>query len=135
MQRYEREMGFPIHRPAGQSRAAVVATKTELDKWLTSPSSQRIDSATTRRALDSRTNKLRVEFLKVDCNIVLTFAGIALTTTNPEKRRSTTESARKAYDTILRLRKGADLSVTEADKLEANLRRLKGKLHDLGQRF
>jgi hypothetical protein len=34
VQRYEREMGLPIRRPAGKSRAAVVATKAELDAWV-----------------------------------------------------------------------------------------------------
>lgn len=37
VQRYEREMGLPVHRPAGQASAAVVAMKTELDDWVTSP--------------------------------------------------------------------------------------------------
>jgi hypothetical protein len=35
VQRYEREMGLPIRRPARKSRAAVVATKVELDAWVT----------------------------------------------------------------------------------------------------
>jgi hypothetical protein len=34
VQRYEREMGLPIRRPAGRSRAAVIATKAELDAWV-----------------------------------------------------------------------------------------------------
>ena len=34
VQRYEREMGLPVRRPAGKSRAAVVATKAELDAWV-----------------------------------------------------------------------------------------------------
>jgi hypothetical protein len=34
VQRYEREMGLPVRRPAGRPRAAVVATKAELDGWV-----------------------------------------------------------------------------------------------------
>jgi hypothetical protein len=34
VQRYERHMGFPVRRPAGKTRAAVVATKAELDAWV-----------------------------------------------------------------------------------------------------
>jgi hypothetical protein len=34
VQRYEREMGLPVRRPAGKPRAAVVATKAELDAWI-----------------------------------------------------------------------------------------------------
>lgn len=34
VQRYERYMGFPVRRPAGRPRAAVIATKAELDAWV-----------------------------------------------------------------------------------------------------
>jgi hypothetical protein len=34
VQRYERELGFPVRRPAGKSHAAVIATKTEIDAWV-----------------------------------------------------------------------------------------------------
>jgi hypothetical protein len=34
VQRYERTFGLPIRRPAGKSRGAVVATKSELDAWV-----------------------------------------------------------------------------------------------------
>jgi hypothetical protein len=34
VQRYEREMGLPVRRPAGKSRAAVLATRAELDAWV-----------------------------------------------------------------------------------------------------
>jgi hypothetical protein len=34
VQRYEREMGLPVRRPSGKNRAAVVATKAELDAWV-----------------------------------------------------------------------------------------------------
>lgn len=133
LQRYEREMGFPVHRPAGKSLAAVVAIKTELDEWLIAPRS-RVDSAAKRRALNSRTNKLRADFLLIDSDIALTFASIALATTNPEKRRRTTETARKAYVTIMRLWESTELSDAARLKLEANLRRLKNELERLGQK-
>jgi hypothetical protein len=34
VQRYEREIGLPIRRPAGKSRGSVIATKAELDAWV-----------------------------------------------------------------------------------------------------
>jgi hypothetical protein len=34
VQRYERHMGFPVRRPAGKPRAAVIATKAEVDAWV-----------------------------------------------------------------------------------------------------
>ena len=34
VQRYERELGLPIRRPAGKSTGSVMATKAELDGWV-----------------------------------------------------------------------------------------------------
>jgi len=34
IQRYEVQLGFPIHRPAGSSRSAVLAFTDEVDGWL-----------------------------------------------------------------------------------------------------
>lgn len=34
VQRYEREMGLPVRRPAGKPRASVLATRAEIDAWV-----------------------------------------------------------------------------------------------------
>jgi hypothetical protein len=34
VQRYERNMSFPVRRPAGKPRGAVIATKAEVDAWV-----------------------------------------------------------------------------------------------------
>jgi len=34
VQRYEWQLGLPVRRPAGKPRAAVVATKKEIDAWI-----------------------------------------------------------------------------------------------------
>jgi hypothetical protein len=34
VQRYEREIGLPVRRPAGRSTGSVMATKAELDGWV-----------------------------------------------------------------------------------------------------
>jgi hypothetical protein len=34
IQRYEVQLGFPIHRPAGSPRSAVLAFSDEVDAWL-----------------------------------------------------------------------------------------------------
>ena len=34
VQRWEQELGLPVRRPRGKSRSAVIAFKSELDKWL-----------------------------------------------------------------------------------------------------
>ena len=36
IQRYEVQFGFPIHRPAGAPRSAVLAFSDEIDRWLSS---------------------------------------------------------------------------------------------------
>jgi len=36
IQRWERELGFPVHRPNGRIRSAVVAVATEVDDWIKS---------------------------------------------------------------------------------------------------
>lgn len=36
VQRYEAQFGLPVKRPAGKSRAAVVATRAEIDTWIES---------------------------------------------------------------------------------------------------
>lgn len=128
VQRYEREMGLPVHRPAG----AVVAVQAELTDWVSRGSSQ-ADSVPKRQALQTKTNKLRANFLQIDSEIALTFSSMALETRNPEKRKRTTWSARKAYDTIMQFRENTDLSDQQRGKLETNLRRLKNELQRLGQ--
>ena len=35
VQRYEKELGLPIRRPIGKLRGSVIATKVELDGWIT----------------------------------------------------------------------------------------------------
>lgn len=34
VQRYERDFGLPVRRPAGRPRGSVVATKAEIDAWV-----------------------------------------------------------------------------------------------------
>lgn len=34
IQRYEVQLGFPVHRPAGKRRSAVLAFSDEVDSWL-----------------------------------------------------------------------------------------------------
>jgi hypothetical protein len=54
VQRHEREMGLPIHRPAGDLRGGQLSPyQAELDKWITAGPS-RVVSMGKRRALDSR---------------------------------------------------------------------------------
>jgi hypothetical protein len=40
VQRYEAEFGLPVRRPAGKSRAAVVATRSDIDAWVEASSNR-----------------------------------------------------------------------------------------------
>src|SRR5215469_14961462 len=37
VQRWEVELGFPVRRPRGKNRSAVIALKPEIDLWLRTP--------------------------------------------------------------------------------------------------
>jgi hypothetical protein len=130
VQRYERDLRLPIHRPAGESAGSVIATKAELDSWVAASPVRR--DSTTKGWPAERTNKLGAEFLQIDSEIGLTFAALALAAGDMAKRRRTAQTARNAYDTIMRLRKGIDLTPAEKEKLDANLHRLQTELRSLG---
>jgi hypothetical protein len=131
VQRYERELGLPIHRPARKTRGAVIATKAELDDWvLAGP--VRADLIP-RYRLAERTNRVGAQFLRVDSEIALTFSALAREARDQEKRELRTRTARKAYDTIMQLRKRIHLSDVDTDKLDTNLQRLRGELQSLGE--
>jgi hypothetical protein len=130
IQRYEREAGLPVHRRAGEDRGSVVATKTELGSWVCGASLQ---MTIPNRRLQRQINRNRANFLLIDSQIALTFSGIALGSADGEKRRRTTVTARKAYDTITRLRKNVVLTDMQKAELNANLERLEGELQWLGE--
>lgn len=48
VQRYERELKLPVHRPAGKSYSAVIATKVELDAWIAASPVREAPGLTTR---------------------------------------------------------------------------------------
>ena len=133
VQRYERELGLPIHRPNGKSAGSVIATKKELDDWLhASPSGV---GSMRKKWPAERTNELGAQFLQIDSEIALTFSGIALGASNEEKKRRAAQTARKAHDSIMRLRKRIELTDAQRQKLDANLQKLKSELQSLGQEF
>jgi hypothetical protein len=47
VQRYERQLGLPIRRPAGKLRGAVLATKLELDAWIAASPVRQVFQLTT----------------------------------------------------------------------------------------
>ncbi len=53
LQRWERDLGFPVHRPHGKLRSAVVAIPSEIDSWI-----QKTPTAAVR---NSHVARMRVE--------------------------------------------------------------------------
>lgn len=133
VQRYEHQLALPIHRPAGKPAGSVIATKKELDDWVNA-SPTGIGSMPKQWPTE-RTNKLGAQFLQIDSEIALTFSGIALGASNEEKKRRAAQTARKAHDSIMRLRKRIELTDAQRQKLDANLQKLKSELQSLGQEF
>lgn len=87
------------------------------------------------RASEQELNRTGTEFLKIDIATALIFAKTALDTDDGAKKRRNQKSARKAYDTILRLAKKITLTDQDAKKLQQELRRLKTDLIQLGEAF
>lgn len=80
-------------------------------------------------------NTASVNFLKIDLQTALTFSGMALRSSDPVRKRRNTRSARRAYDTIIRLRTNVHPKPADSDFLKSNLRLLKSDLCRLGETF
>jgi hypothetical protein len=68
LQRWERELGFPVRRPRGKSRSAVIAFTDEIDNWLRAAScgtSRRGRSQEAINELHRRHNELTAATLKL----------------------------------------------------------------------
>ena len=85
--------------------------------------------------LGKQSNRAGAAFLKADISTALTFSENALNADNPKNRERNQRSARKAYDTVLRLSKKVTLPDEDARKLQAGMRSLKAKLIRLGEQF
>jgi hypothetical protein len=45
VQRWEHELGLPVHRPRGKQRSAVLAVPEELDKWIQRTPARTLENA------------------------------------------------------------------------------------------
>jgi len=59
IQRYETQFGFPIHRPAGSPRSAVLAFSDEIDGWL-AETPKRLDQGTNDSSVLPSERRLRM---------------------------------------------------------------------------
>lgn len=76
-----------------------------------------------------------IDFLKIDTQMGLTFSGLALATDDSATRERVIRSARKAYDTVVRLKQGIPLTEVETNSLDRKLGRLRSELESLGETF
>jgi thymidylate kinase len=80
-------------------------------------------------------NRTGTDFLKVDVATGLMLAKAALSSHNAEKKQRNQKSARKAYDTIVRMVKKITPTDTDARQLNDGLHQLKADLIELGEIF
>jgi len=71
VQRWERELGLPAHRPRGKERSAVFAIRSEVDQWLASTPVSLLSRGTgaTAEMLQARLLKLQKETKRVEAEI------------------------------------------------------------------
>lgn len=84
-------------------------------------------------ASEREMNRAGCDFLKVDVATALLFAQTALSTDDPVKKRRNRKSARKAYDTVIRIAKKIVLTDQDAKYLEKGLKQLRAELTQLGE--
>jgi chaperonin cofactor prefoldin len=53
VQRYERDLRLPVHRPAGKSRSAVIAFGDEIDQWMRKGSRSSFANGSTTRNIEA----------------------------------------------------------------------------------
>ncbi len=87
------------------------------------------------RKLADPSNHAKVDFLYTEAEVGLTFAEIALASKDPDKQKGAIVNARKAYDTIGRLRKAVQLTAEQDARLDKTLLRLKQQLELLGEKL
>ena len=80
-------------------------------------------------------NKTSAAFLKTDVETALTFSGIALQTSDENKKQRNTKNARRGYDSILRFVGRIPIGAEDAEFLSSKLQRLKTELQKLGEIF
>jgi hypothetical protein len=79
--------------------------------------------------------RLKVDFIRTDLDVALTFAQIARQTGESEKTIRNQRNARKAYDAVLHYMGTASLTRFDQENLTRKLALLKSALLSLGESF
>ena len=93
--------------------------------------------ATKKKALRaSKGNAGGLQFLKIDLDLGLTFAQIALNPNCGDQRRARNQAnARKVYDTAVHWKGRLTISEPDTVEIDTKLRRLRSALEKLGERI
>ena len=130
VQRYERDLGLPVHRLSGKSRGSVLAEEAELRQWIANTAHVR-EMSNVHEAF-GKIHRIGADFLRVNCEAALTFARLALETPDKNIQRRRAQIARRAYDNIRRIEPNIKQTDAERKDLDSKLRQLKRDLEELG---
>jgi hypothetical protein len=117
-----------------------VAHSESLDKWITStrkhplPPNREAAFQQTLTIREQVINQFRV-LLKNEATTGIILAKLALQSRDPSTRNRRITSARRAYDTIMRLGSGMTLPGVETKSLAAELDQLRVALRKLGEKI
>ena len=78
-------------------------------------------------------DKLKVDFIRTDLDVALSFAEIARQTDEREKAIRNQQNARKGYDAGFQFMSTAKITDFDREVIGVKLRRLKSALLDLGE--
>jgi hypothetical protein len=79
-------------------------------------------------------NRNSYELLRIDIDTALTFTRIA-SGAEADKRSRNQENARRAYDSVQRLRKNVAMTAEQEQELDRGLETLRTALQELGEKF
>lgn len=130
VQRWEKELGLPVHRNSERGRPAVVAVRAELDRWARSCpllAKHEFKPTVLWQATDSTGD---LQFLRAEIQSGLTFAGIARYAGPHEKEKFSRNfrNSRIAYETLLKFRDRVLLDEATRAEIDAGVDRLKNTL-------
>ena len=128
VQRWEAELGLPVRRPRGKRHSAVIATRADLDAWLSS--APLVETNGTSRI---KLNPGAARFLFTEIESGLTFAHLAKSASpnQIDKIQRNIRNARQAYKAVLKFRDQVDLDEKGLSQLNAGMEKLKTVLDDL----
>jgi aspartyl-tRNA synthetase len=123
---------FKVTNPSCCRRhQSAVVSKKQLTKSHSAGKSAADEDIFSRESLD----RASAEFLKIDVQTALTFMMIARQTQDNSRQQRNLRAARKAYDTVLRLRNRILLNEEDARELTSGLKKLRSELEQFGEAF